>query len=228
MPWTSNSIFEARRNFVMLAQSPNSNMRGLCRRFNISPNTGYQTLERYRAEGEKGLQDRSRVPHRRPLRCSKTTELAVLSVRADHPTWGGRKIASHLQLFGALPCPHRQRSPQFLFVMDDCKCPPKSAHIWLLAMLHKDINAEELPRSIIGHPDLQTLLERLKSRRLGDRRRSIGYWETEAGCRSARFVALSISVGKPTVGTCVLSTKAGQQHCSLRASVPFGNSTRRA
>lgn len=53
MPWTSNSIFEARRNFVMLAQSPNSNMRGLCRRFNISPNTGYQTLERYRAEGEK-------------------------------------------------------------------------------------------------------------------------------------------------------------------------------
>src|SRR6266550_494004 len=63
--------------------------------------TGYQTLERYRAEGEKGLQDRSRAPHRRPLRCSKATELAVLSVRADHPTWGGRKIASHLQLIDA-------------------------------------------------------------------------------------------------------------------------------
>lgn len=61
MPWTSNSIFEARRNFVMLALSPNSNIRALCRRFNISPNTGYQTLERYRAAGEKGLQDRSTV-----------------------------------------------------------------------------------------------------------------------------------------------------------------------
>jgi len=36
LPWTSNSIFEARRQFVMLAQSPSSNMRGLCRRFNIS------------------------------------------------------------------------------------------------------------------------------------------------------------------------------------------------
>jgi transposase len=105
MPWTSNSIFEARRNFVMLAQSPNSNIRGLCRRFNISANTGYQTLERYRAEGEKGLQDRSRAPHRRPWSCSKATELAVLSVRADHPTWGGRKIASHLQLFGAVAVP---------------------------------------------------------------------------------------------------------------------------
>src|SRR6202043_3038185 len=105
MPWTSNSVFEARRDFVMLALSPNSNIRGLCRRFNISPNTGYQTLERYRAEGEKGLQDRSRAPHRRPLRSSKVTELAVLSVRADHPTWGGRKIASHLQLFGAATVP---------------------------------------------------------------------------------------------------------------------------
>ena len=105
MPWTSNSIFEARRNFVTLALTPNSNIRGLCRRFNISANTGYQTLERYRAEGEKGLQDRSRAPHRRPLRCSKATEQAVLSGRADHPTWGGRKIASHLQLFGAATVP---------------------------------------------------------------------------------------------------------------------------
>ncbi len=106
MPWTSNSIFEARRNFVMLAQSPNSNMRGLCRRFNISPNTGYQTLERYRAESEKGLQDRSRTPLTEG-RCAvpKPTELAVLSVRADHPTWGGRKIASHLQLIDAVTVP---------------------------------------------------------------------------------------------------------------------------
>jgi hypothetical protein len=109
MPWTSNSIFEARRNFVTLALTPNSNIRGLCRRFNISANTGYQTLERYRAEGEKGLQDRSRAPHRTLLRCSKATERAVLSVRADHPTWGGRRIASYLQLFGAvspLDCDH--------------------------------------------------------------------------------------------------------------------------
>src|SRR5260370_22257293 len=105
VPWTSNSIYEARRNLVMLALSPNSNIRGLCRRFNISPNTGYQTLERYRVEGEKGLQDRSRAPHRRPWSCSKATELAVLSVRADHPTWGGRKIASHLHLFGAVAGP---------------------------------------------------------------------------------------------------------------------------
>ena len=92
MPWTANSIFEARRNFVLLALSPKSNIRSLCRQFNISPNTGYQTLDRYRAEGENGLRDRSRAPQRRPWRSSRATELAVLSVRADHPRWGGQKL----------------------------------------------------------------------------------------------------------------------------------------
>jgi hypothetical protein len=48
-------------------------------------------------------------------------------------------------------------------------------------MLHKDISAEELPRSIIGHPDLKTLLERLKSGRLGDRRRSIAVLANRRG-----------------------------------------------
>lgn len=182
MPWTSNSIFEARRNFVMLALSPNSNIRGLCRRFNISANTGYQTLERYRAEGEKGLQDRSRAPHHRPLRCSKATELAVLSVRGDHPTWGGRKIASHLQLFGAATVPAPSTITAILIRNGRLKTSHKqSAHIWLLAMLHRDVNADELPRSIIGHPDLQTLLERLKSGRLGDRRRSIAVLAKRSG-----------------------------------------------
>jgi transposase len=185
MPWTSNSIFEARRNFVMLALSPNSNIRGLCRRFNISAKTGYQTLERYRAEGERGLQDRSHAPHRRPLRCPKATELAVLSVRADHPTWGGRKIASHLQLLGAVAIPAPSTITAILFRNGRLKAShERSAQIWLLMMLHKDINAEKLPRSIIGHPDLPTLLERLKSGRLRDRQRSIAVLASRSGLQS--------------------------------------------
>src|SRR5882757_6939603 len=96
MPWTPKSIIEARREFVTLALMPGSNIRGLCRRFNISPQTAYQTLERYRAEGDRGLQDRSRKPHRSPTRCPRVAEMAILSVRADRPTWGARKIAAHL------------------------------------------------------------------------------------------------------------------------------------
>jgi hypothetical protein len=44
MPWGSKSIIEVRREFVRLALSSNSNIRGLCRRFGISPKTAYQTL----------------------------------------------------------------------------------------------------------------------------------------------------------------------------------------
>jgi transposase-like protein len=62
MPWTSTSIFEARRNFVMLALSPSANIRALCRRFNISAKTGYKTLARYHADGEKGLHNIAPVP----------------------------------------------------------------------------------------------------------------------------------------------------------------------
>jgi transposase len=51
-------------------------------------------------------------------------------------------------------------------------------------MLHKDVNAEELPRSIKGHPDLQTLLERLKNARLGDRQRSIAVLGNRSGLLS--------------------------------------------
>jgi transposase len=182
MPWASNSISEARRNFVTLALMPNSNIRGLCRRFNISANTAYQTLARYRAEGERGLRDRSRAPHRTPLRCSKATELAVLSVREDHPTWGGRRIASYLQLLGAVAVPTPSTITAILTRNGRLNTFPKqSARIWLLVMLHKDVSAEELPRSIIDHPDLKTLLERLKSGRLGDRRRSIAVLANRRG-----------------------------------------------
>lgn len=195
MSWTANSIFEARRNFALLALSPKSNIRRLCKQFNISPNTGYQTLERYRAEGENGLRDRSRAPHRTPLRSSKDTELAVLSVRADHPRWGGRKIASHLKFFGAAVVPAPSTITAILTRNGRLKTSPKqSAHIWLLAMLHNDGNPEELPRSIIGHPDRQILLQRLKRGHLGDRRRSIAILASRNGLQTGAICsALNLS-----------------------------------
>ena len=195
MPWTENSIFEARRNFVLLALSPKSNIRRLCRQFNISPNTGYQTLARYRAEGENGLRDRSRAPHRRPSRSSKATEQAVLSVRADHPRWGGRKIASHLKFLRAAVVPAPSTITAILARNGRLKTSPKqSTHIWLLAMLHNGGNAEGPPRSIIGNPDQQILLQRLKRGNLGDRRRSIAILANRKGLQTGAICsALNLS-----------------------------------
>ena len=47
-----------RREFVELAQAEGTNKRGLCRRFGISPTTGYKWLGRF-GEGERGRPGRS-------------------------------------------------------------------------------------------------------------------------------------------------------------------------
>jgi transposase-like protein len=87
MPWASRTVVEARREFVALAQSPDANIRALCRRFNVSPKTAYELLRRFRTAGEQGLLDRSRRPLHNPSRTPDALEKAVVSVRAAHPLW---------------------------------------------------------------------------------------------------------------------------------------------
>jgi transposase InsO family protein len=107
MPFHEGSRMDARLEFVMLASQEGANVRQLCRRFGIGPTTGYKWLERWRAAGVTGLQEQSRRPQHSPRRSVAATEDAVLSVRAEHPAWGGRKIARRLKDLGhkALPAP---------------------------------------------------------------------------------------------------------------------------
>ena len=107
MPFREVSRMDARLEFVMLASVEGANVRSLCRRFGISPTSGYKWLERWRVHGTAGLQEQSRRPQNSPLRSAAATENAVLSVRAEHPAWGGRKIARRLKDLGheAAPAP---------------------------------------------------------------------------------------------------------------------------
>ena len=100
MPWSEKSIMSQRREFVMLFGQEGVNRRELCRRFGISPTIGYRVLARYRQDGEAGLADRSRRPHRSPARTAEALEELVLAVRDEHPAWGGRKIRRRLQDLG--------------------------------------------------------------------------------------------------------------------------------
>jgi len=86
-----------RKEFVMLAISNTLNMRELCRRFGITPKTGYKWLRRYQAEGEDGLKDQPRRPAYSPARTPFAMEQAILDVRTKHPAWGGRKIKARLE-----------------------------------------------------------------------------------------------------------------------------------
>src|SRR5258707_3848855 len=56
MPFHEGSRMDARMEFVMLASKEGANVRGLCRRFGISPTSGYKWLERWRVCGMAGLQ----------------------------------------------------------------------------------------------------------------------------------------------------------------------------
>src|SRR6185503_14618048 len=94
------SIMDRRREFVMLFEQEGANRRALCRRFGISPETGYALVRRYRREGAAGLDARSRRPQRSPTRTAAAMEALVLSVRDEHPSWGGRKIRRRLQDLG--------------------------------------------------------------------------------------------------------------------------------
>jgi len=107
MPFHEVSRMDARSEFVMLASEEGANIRQLCRRFGISPTTGYKWLERWRAAGRSGLQEQSRRPQTSPARSIWAVEDAVLSVRAEHPAWGGRKIARRLKDLGqeVVPAP---------------------------------------------------------------------------------------------------------------------------
>ncbi|MDU9416623.1 helix-turn-helix domain-containing protein, partial [Pseudomonas sp. zfem005] len=55
MPWQECTTMSIRREFVLLAQHPQSNIRELCRRYGISPKTAYKWLERYQELGDSGL-----------------------------------------------------------------------------------------------------------------------------------------------------------------------------
>ena len=96
MPWQNRTTMSLKLEFVKLADQEEANMSALCRRFSISRPTGYKWLKRYREAGAAGLEERSRRPNDSPNKTPAPVEEAVLEVRRNNRTWGGRKIRDRL------------------------------------------------------------------------------------------------------------------------------------
>lgn len=96
-----------RREFINLAMQAGTNMRELCRRFGVSPKTGYACLRRFRVGGAEALRERSRRPHTSPTRTAAGVERALIELRQEHPAWGARKLLRRLRDLGHedLPAP---------------------------------------------------------------------------------------------------------------------------
>ena len=110
MPWKEVSVVSSRQEFVSLALAEGANVSEFCRRFNISQKTGYKWIGRFKREGERGLQDRSRRPHHTPEKVKKE----ILALRDRHRSWVGFKIRNRLLTLGTSHVPSASTITQIL------------------------------------------------------------------------------------------------------------------
>src|SRR5260370_258164 len=72
-------------------------MTELCQRYDISRETGYLTLHRYRASGLSGLLPQSHAAHQHSNQTREEIEQKVLELRQAHMLWGPRKLKRILE-----------------------------------------------------------------------------------------------------------------------------------
>jgi transposase InsO family protein len=67
-------------------------MTELAQRYHISRKTGYKWIDRYEADPEHGLADRSRAPHGHGRRMAEEVRDAIVALRGKKPRWGPKKL----------------------------------------------------------------------------------------------------------------------------------------
>ena len=93
-----------RQEFVAFASQEGANISALCATFGISRKTGYKWLARA-AAGDRALADHSRRPRSSPAQTRPELEARILALRAEHPSWGGRKLHHRLLAQGVAGVP---------------------------------------------------------------------------------------------------------------------------
>ncbi len=96
MPWKETCTMTEREAFIEAWLSRAFPVRELCRRFNISPKTGYKWIDRFKTEGMTGLADRSRARHTQAHRTPDTVVRRILEIKHQYPGWGPVTIHSVL------------------------------------------------------------------------------------------------------------------------------------
>jgi transposase InsO family protein len=107
MPWEEVNKVELRRMFVSAVDSGKWSFTEVCRQFGISRKTGYKWFHRFRLEGLKGLEDRSRRPYVIHYATGLKVVMELLVERDAHKTWGARKLREILKRRNVVPPPER-------------------------------------------------------------------------------------------------------------------------
>jgi transposase InsO family protein len=88
---------EEKLRFILEYEAGEESMTELCQRYDISRETGYLTLRRYRVFGIGGLLPQSHAAHRHRNQTPKEIEEKVLELRQAHMRWGPRKLKHILE-----------------------------------------------------------------------------------------------------------------------------------
>lgn len=97
MPVKGKTIVDLREEVVLLVNQGLS-ISAVARRYEVSRPTIYDWLARYRSEGVKGLEDRSRAPHSNPRQTSESIEQRLIEERVKWKgEFGSKKILQRLK-----------------------------------------------------------------------------------------------------------------------------------
>jgi len=88
---------EEKLRFVFEYELDERSMTELCQSYEISRETGYLWLRRYRACGIDGLAERSRASQRHLNQTAEQIEQSILALRQAHMRWGPRKLQRILE-----------------------------------------------------------------------------------------------------------------------------------
>jgi putative transposase len=96
MPWKETCAMNERQLFIQAWLEPGTSIALLCRRFGISRKTGHKWINRFKAEGNPGLKDRSRARLTQAHQTSEAVIEQILEIKHRHPDWGPVTIGSNL------------------------------------------------------------------------------------------------------------------------------------
>lgn len=104
MPWKHTSIVGERWRLIKALLRGEESVASWCRCFGVSRKTAYKWLRRFTNGGRRDLKDRSRRPHRVPLRMRRKWIERIAQTRRRHPHWGPKKLQTCLlRQYGQAP-----------------------------------------------------------------------------------------------------------------------------
>jgi len=98
MPWKETSRLDQRKELIQRCLKGEETVAELSRQYGVSRETVYKWMRRFHEQGDAGLKEQSRAPHRQTRALSEETAERVVAVRRAHPRWGPRKILGALRL----------------------------------------------------------------------------------------------------------------------------------